>query len=119
MAYKRNCYTCGSEYEYCIKCGEFAAQPKWRQMWDTEECKDLWNAISGYNMGIIGVDGIKEVISKYGITDYKKYNKNIEEKLNEIFPKQKKIKKKYMDIKLDKVIESTTLDDSSSDGISE
>ena len=27
--YKRICYTCGNEYEYCPNCAAFDSQPKW------------------------------------------------------------------------------------------
>ena len=54
--------------------------------YDTNECKELTNAISGYRMKMWGKDKIQEVLTKYNITDYMKYKENIRNFLNELFP---------------------------------
>lgn len=56
--------------------------------YDTEACKELFNAISGYNMGIVTKEQIKEILDKYGITDFSQYKESIRNKLNMLFPKK-------------------------------
>lgn len=98
---KRVCYTCGSKYEYCTRCAKYASQPKWRWMWDTEECKDLYDVVSGYKMGVLSKDDVQAVVDKYSVTDFKKYTDSICSVLNELFGTVKKNKKKKnMDIEL-------------------
>ena len=98
---KRTCYTCGSKYEYCTRCAKYASQPKWRWMWDTEECKDLYDVVSGYKMGVSSKDDVQHIIEKYNITDFSKYTESIANVLNELCGSVKKNKKKKsMDIDL-------------------
>ena len=54
--------------------------------YDTNECKELTNAISGYRMKMWGKDKIQEVLMKYNITNYMKYKESIHNLLNELFP---------------------------------
>lgn len=99
----RICKACGSEYDYCPKCQKYAHLPQWMWRCDTDECNDIFNALSAYNMGFGSIDEIKRVINKHNITDYSKFVSSIADKLNSLLPieKAKKNKKKeIMDIDL-------------------
>lgn len=110
MAKKRTCICCGSEYEYCPNCNNLTLYPKWMMEFDKAECKELFNTLSGYGMGIFKKDDVKAVLNKYGVEDYSKYNEEISKQLNEIFavkPKAEKTEKIFgknnnKDIDLDK-----------------
>lgn len=106
MANIRECYCCSSKYEYCTRCEQYANQPKWRFMYDEESCKELFNAVSGYKMGVAKKENIKAVLDKYSITDYSKYKDSIKELLNELYPiKKANTKAKETTVK---VVEETT-----------
>lgn len=85
MGKTRICISCQNSYSYCPNCGEYAKYPKWMTEFDTETCKELFNAISGYNMGIITKDAVKQVVDKYEIKDFSVYKESITNKLNELF----------------------------------
>ena len=85
MATKRICICCKKEYEYCPSCGN-KSQP-WKFNYDTEECRDLFNVLSGYNMGLMGLEKVKEVVKQYNITDLNKYKEPIRNMLNKILGK--------------------------------
>ena len=80
MASTRKCLCCQRTYEYCPSCGN-SNQP-WKFNFDTEDCKEIFNVVSGYNMGIMGLDKIEEVIKKYNITDFSKYKEDVRNLLN-------------------------------------
>lgn len=84
MSHIRKCICCGVEYEYCPNCNSDSRYPKWMVSYDTESCKDVFNVVSGYNMGIISADSVKGVLNKYSITDYSKYKDSIAKVLKEI-----------------------------------
>jgi len=84
MAKKRKCLTCEHEYEYCPKCGNSKDYPAWKTEFCEESCKEIFNAVSGYNMNLITADDVKKVLKKYNITDFNKYKKSIKDKLIEI-----------------------------------
>lgn len=88
MAKERICITCGKSYKYCPNCREFSTYPLWMTEYDTEECKEIFNIVSAYNMNLVKADDVKAVVKKYNITDFKKFKKSIADKLNEIYGKK-------------------------------
>lgn len=84
-SYERKCICCGSSYQYCPNCGKFNGKPKWMISYDEESCKDLFNAVSGYNMGVVTKEQLKAVLDKHNITDYSKYKDSIKNLLTELF----------------------------------
>lgn len=110
MSKFRKCLCCEREYKYCGNCGQDASKPKWMTSYDTEACKDLFNAISGYNMGIVPKERVNEVLDKYGITDFSRYKESIRNKLNELFPK-KETKKVELDVELTTEVEQPVVAD--------
>lgn len=94
MAKERQCIACLNTYKYCPTCGEFAKYPTWMTEYDTEECKEVFNAISGFNMGIKKAEDVKNVIDKFGITDFNKFKPTIASKLNELFGKKSTVAEK-------------------------
>lgn len=65
--YKKNnkkCPVCETIYTYCPSCTEFEHQPKWRNMWDKSECKDIWNAVSKFYVeGVSPVETRDELLA--------------------------------------------------------
>lgn len=99
MAKTRTCACCGKTYSYCPTCGKDTTKP-WLAICDTEECREVLNIISAYNMGIVDKDRVKTVLDKYNVNDFSKYKKSISDKLNELFPpiteiSEKPYKKKW------------------------
>lgn len=87
MAKERTCIACGKTYTYCPNCGN-SSSPMWMAEFDTEECKDIFNAVSAYNMELIDANEVKKVLKKYDVTDFGKYKKSIADKLKEIAGKK-------------------------------
>ena len=46
MAGKRKCIVCGSLYDYCPNCSN--EQPRWRFLFDTKNCNDIWEVFNAY-----------------------------------------------------------------------
>ena len=82
MAEKRKCLCCGKAYEYCPNCGK--SSTPWKVNFDTESCKELFNIISAFNMNLVNKDKVKEIVTKYSITDYSNYNEKVTKVLNSI-----------------------------------
>ena len=85
MSKTRICIACQNSYQYCPNCGDYVRYPKWMNEFDTEACKELFNVISGYNMGLFKKDDVKKVVDKYEIKDFSVYKESIANKLNELF----------------------------------
>lgn len=98
MSNRRICHTCGKEYEYCPRCGKYASYPKWMFNWDTEECKDIFKALTDFNIGKIKKKDLKAILDKYKVDDFSKYSESIRDELTKLFPKR--ARKKIVDIDL-------------------
>lgn len=86
MANNRTCICCGKSFYYCTSCNGSSRNTGISMNYDTHECAELVNAISGYSMKLWNKSKIKEVLDKYNVTDYSKYKQSIQDKLNELFP---------------------------------
>lgn len=88
MANERICKCCGKEYKYCPNCKRYIDLPQWMLLFDSDECKDVFNAVSGYNMGVFGKEKVKEALDKYGVTDLGKYKESISSVLTNLFAEE-------------------------------
>lgn len=71
MSYKRSCLMCGTEYEYCPYCRQFDRQPKWRTLFDREECKKLHDVTSHYLINDLSKEEAMKKISAIDLKDVK------------------------------------------------
>lgn len=49
MAGKRKCIVCRQEYDYCPNCSD--EQPRWRFLFDTQNCNNIWEVFNDYRTG--------------------------------------------------------------------
>lgn len=89
MAKQRKCIFCGKTYEYCPHCNDYNKYPGWMDKFDSEECRDIYNAMCGYSIRTFTSEQVKEVLDKYNIKDYSKFSEVIRKRLNEILPTNK------------------------------
>ena len=48
MEHNRNCIVCGKAYYHCGHCKDSDAQSVWRNIYDTEECRKIFDICSAY-----------------------------------------------------------------------
>ena len=82
MSKQRTCIFCGKEYQYCPNCKDYSSYPTWMFNFDTEKCRDLYNVMGGYNIGIRTIEDVKATLDKHGVTDYSIFPKALQEKLS-------------------------------------
>lgn len=49
----RICVVCGKGYHYCPTCREDVTKPRWMTMFDTENCKVIFDTATKFNLGKI------------------------------------------------------------------
>ena len=67
---KRNnkvCICCGTSYEYCNSCAEYAHLPQWKNIYDKIECKVIFDVATDYKANKITKEEGKEILSKYDL----------------------------------------------------
>lgn len=84
MANNRICLACGKSYEYCGSCPSSLNLPVWKNLFDTENCKTVFETTSDYAQNVISKEKAKEKISKCNILDIKKYKPQVRNLIEEI-----------------------------------
>ena len=92
MANKRKCLACGKEYNFCPRC-EASRNTPWMVTFDCAECKEIFNVVSGYNMGLVTLEDVKTVLDKNNISDVSVYQGTIREVLMKAITPEKKVVK--------------------------
>ena len=64
MANNRICLTCGKAYEYCGSCPSTVNLPVWKNLFDTENCKTVFETASDYAQKVITKESAKEKLLK-------------------------------------------------------
>lgn len=104
MANNRVCLCCGNAYEYCGTCRKNVNLPAWKNLFDTENCKDVFQIVSDYEQKAIDKERARKMISACDVT--KTFVPKIKKTLEEITAEPKKdienriIKKKTVEEKL-------------------
>lgn len=96
MSKIRQCICCGQTYSYCPNCSH---DPAWKLLYDTEQCREVSNIVSAYNMRTISKDKARDAIVKLNILNINRYKADIANVLKELTkvpqekPKRKRRKK--------------------------
>ena len=103
----RTCLTCGKKYEYCSSCPTTLNYPMWKNLFDTENCKTVFETVSDYEQKVITkdlarkkllqcnlsqnlfVNSIQRVIDEIEMTAKKKDNKTAVTNKNQLATKVK------------------------------
>lgn len=105
MSKYRQCLCCSTFYEYCGHCNNSSKYPTWMSEFDNVVCKNVFNIISAYNMGLKSKDDVKRVLDDNNVTDFTIFKESIRNKLNELFPVVEQTKSEdEISISTDKVI---------------
>lgn len=83
---KRNCIVCGKEYTYCPICEDDAAKPSWMLIFDSKDCHDIFDAVTGYKDGIYNKEYAKDIISNCEL-EMNRYSDDITKVLKELTKK--------------------------------
>ena len=86
----RKCIACSTLYDYCPTCWDDRLKPAWMTEFCSEDCKELWEAASKFNMDMISKEEAKEIISALNLKPHTEYVECVQRDLKNILeePKQ-------------------------------
>lgn len=99
----RVCLTCGRAYDFCGSCPSSANLPMWKNIYDTEDCMNVFHIVSDYAQGVLTKDIAKERLIKYDLSS--PYREKIKLYIDEIMAKEK------VETDVCKNIENETIED--------
>lgn len=90
---QRNCYLCGTEYQYCSTCSQDRIKPAWMSDFHSETCKDIFDICTRFNLGMISKDEAKATLNAYDLSNKENFKSYVQHDLEVIFANDKKSKK--------------------------
>ncbi len=85
----KRCLICSNLYTFCLNCGEFDHLPRWMNMFDKKECKEIFDAVSDYKSNLCTKEETEERLIKVGALNMK-LNKTVKKTVDEIMEESNK-----------------------------
>ena len=102
----RTCICCETQYSYCPTCGgQDKLKPTWYTEFCSEECKDLWETATKYNMNMISKEDAKELISVLELKPHTDYVECVQRDLKNILKEEPKKEQKSFKAPKHEVVE--------------
>lgn len=92
MANERQCLVCGTTYTHCSRCPGGSNLPSWKNIYDTEECKNIFDICSAYVNGYLKKGDAILKLKSFNMP--KHLNDKYQNIVNDILFVDKKINKK-------------------------
>ena len=90
----RVCKVCGESYSFCPNCAGVTATEKYRTMFCSKNCRDIFHTLSRYIVTDVNKHEAKEILSSLDLSKQNNFSDAIKEDINEIMGMNKKSFKK-------------------------
>ena len=80
----RECYLCGTKYEYCPTCSQDRIKPFWMSEFHSENCKDIFDICTRFNMELLTKDEAKVEIEKLDLSDRLNFRPSVQNTLSNL-----------------------------------
>lgn len=81
----RECYLCGEEYKYCPTCSQDKMKPSWMAEFHSEDCKNIFDTCTRFNMGMISKEEAQEAIISCDLSNKANFKSYVKHDLEVIF----------------------------------
>lgn len=87
MASKKNrtCCVCGKKYEFCPACKRTLNDDMWKMSFDSENCRDIYQACARFKMGHITAQETKDILIQCDISDFDSFTDSTKQIFHELF----------------------------------
>lgn len=94
MVKNRKCLACQTSYSYCPDCSRAdKLAPTWKAQFCSEDCMNLWMALTRYNMSDLTKDEAKEIISSLDLKPIDIYVACVQRDYAKVMAEEKKSRK--------------------------
>lgn len=88
----RECLTCGEKYSYCPNCNR--KDPSWKSEFHTENCKNIFQICTQYNVGLLTKEEAQEVLNACDLSNKENFKPCIQQDFASIFAEEPKKRNK-------------------------
>lgn len=80
----RSCYLCGESYQYCPTCSQDKMKPSWMTEFHSENCKNIFDICTRFNMQMFTKDEAKTAIKKCDLSNKLNFRPSVQNTLSNI-----------------------------------
>lgn len=84
MAKERTCFCCGKTYKYCPNCEDDQNSETWHFMFDSENCKIIFDALQKYSCGDISKEKCAKILNSCDLSEKDSFHENILADINSV-----------------------------------
>ena len=88
MEMNRTCIACGTTYKYCNGCHDYSSLPAWKNIFDTDNCRKIFHAVSDYLLGGISDEEAIDILKNCDLTNIDSFSKRIQETVEKLVKKE-------------------------------
>lgn len=89
----RECLLCGVKYEYCPTCSQDKMKPTWMSEFHDENCKNIFDIATRFNMQLLTKEEAKEAMEKCDLSNKENFKDYLKRDLENIFTEEPKAKR--------------------------
>lgn len=78
------CYVCNKSYKHCYSCPSDLQHPSWMEMFDTENCKNIFNILCKHGQKMISDEETRELLNDCDLSQKDTFAENIINHLNKV-----------------------------------
>ena len=80
----RECYLCGEKYSYCPTCSNDRVKPVWMTEFHSENCKDIFDICTRFNMEMLTKEEAQSAIEKCDLSNKLNFRPSVKNTLSNI-----------------------------------
>ena len=88
----RECYLCGTKYSFCGSCTNDRTKPAWMSEFHEENCKNIFDICTRYNLSIISKDEAKAALKECDLSNKDNFKDYVQYDIANIFAEDKTIR---------------------------
>lgn len=102
----RECYLCSETYQYCPTCSQDRTKPSWMAEFHSENCKDIFDICTRFNMELLTKSEAKEAVEKCDLSNKLNFRPSVQNtlsnllKIDEVSPENPKKRGKRAEMKV-------------------
>ena len=104
----RECYLCSQTYQYCPTCSQDRMKPAWMSEFHSEDCKNIFDICTRFNMDMMSKEEAKEALSACDLTNQSNFKSYVQRDIANIMAEPEAPKKRIR--KMEPVIEEPIVD---------
>lgn len=86
----RECLLCGEKYAYCPTCSQDKMKPTWMAEFHDENCKNIFDIATRFNMQLLSKDEAKAAMEKCDLSNKAIFKDYVQRDLENIFAEDPK-----------------------------